>query len=70
MKGTDLLPTAFLQPVDHLLKLQLAELHFLFQLIHKHVVVRVQVVVGLLRVQAESYDFKKQTNNNNNKERL
>lgn len=38
-KSTDLLPTAFLQPVDHLLKLQLAELHFLFQLIHKHVIV-------------------------------
>ena len=53
-KSANLLSTAFLQPVNHLLKLQEADLHLLFQLVDKRVVVRVQVVVGLLRVQAES----------------
>ncbi len=52
--GADLLSTAFLQPVNHLLKLQEADLHLLFQLVDKRIIVRVQVVVGLLCVQAES----------------
>lgn len=52
--GADLLSAAFLQPVDHLLKLQEADLHLLFQLVDERLVVRVQVVVGLLCVQAES----------------
>lgn len=52
--SADLLSTAFLQPVNHLLKLQKADLHLLFQLVDKRIVVRVQVVVGLLCVQAES----------------
>lgn len=53
-KAADLLSTAFLQPVYHLLKLQQADLHLLFQLVDKRIVVRVQVVVWLLCVQAES----------------
>lgn len=51
----DLLSTAFLQPVYHLLKLQEADLHLLFQLDDERLIVRVQVVVGLLCVQAESW---------------
>lgn len=53
--SADLLSTAFLQPVNHLLKLQEADLHLLFQLVDKRLVIRVQVVVGLLCVQAESW---------------
>lgn len=49
-----LLSAAFLQSVYHLLKLQGCDLHFLVQLIHKRVVLRVQVVVWLLRIQTES----------------
>ena len=51
---TNLLSTAFLQPVNHLLKLQEADLHLLFQLVNKCIIIRVQVVVWLLCVQAES----------------
>lgn len=51
---TNLLATAFLQPVDHLLKLKQADFHLLFQLVDKRVVVRIKVVVRLLCVQAES----------------
>lgn len=40
-KSADLLSTAFLQPVNHLLKLQQADLHLLFQLVDKRLVVRV-----------------------------
>lgn len=52
--GADLLSAALLQPVDHLLKLQVADLHLLFQLVDEGLVVRVQVIVWLLCVQAES----------------
>ena len=49
-----LLAAALLQTVDHLLKLQEGDLHLLLQLGHKRLVLRVQVVVWLLCVQAES----------------
>lgn len=49
-----LLSAAFLQPVDHFFKLQGRDFHLLLQLIHKRLVLGIQVVVRLLRVQAES----------------
>ena len=52
--GPHLLSTALLQTVQHLLKLVEADLHLLLQLDHEGLVVRVQVVVRLLCVQAES----------------
>lgn len=51
---SNLLSTAFLQPVNHFLKLQVADLHLLFQLVDKGLIIWVQVVIWLLCVQAES----------------
>ncbi len=50
----NLLSTAFLQSVNHILELQGLHLQLLFQLIHKSLILRVQIVVRLLRIQTES----------------